>query len=205
MQRESVKVRDGRAYDHYFPKAKLETEVVKKGATVEDTMKLIPAVIRETAWQTRKFAHEVIKAPTVEETCRRAWDFVYGFIAYRKDQGGEQVRSPARSWHDRHNVDPETGEPMGVDCDCMSVFIVSCLYNCLYEVNPKAKIFFRITKYNSKHFEHIYPVVVLPNKKEIVIDCVVHNFNYEEPYTEKKDIQMDLEYLNGVTESQTQK
>ncbi len=202
MTRENVKVRPGYEFDHYFPRAKLITITKKKGATVADTLKLIPAVIRETAFHTQKFAHEVIKAETVEQTCKNLWDFVYNHIAYKKDEDGkEQVRSPARTWHDRHNVDPKTEEPMGVDCDCMSLFIGSVLYN----LNLPARIVFRITKYSKSYFEHIYPVLILPTGKEIIIDCVLHQFNKEEPYTEKKDTTMDLEYLNGVTDSSMNK
>lgn len=209
MTRENVKVRPGYEFDHYFPRAKLITITKKKGATVADTLKLIPAVIRETAFHTRKFAHEVIKADSVVETCRNVWEFVYNHIAYKKDEDGkEQVRSPARTWHDRHNFEvDEKGNfvkdafgnrvPMGVDCDCMSLFIVSVLYN----LNLPAKIVFRITKYTKSYFEHIYPVMILPNGREIIIDCVLHQFNQEEPYTEKQDTPMDLEYLNGVTDS----
>lgn len=197
MTRENVKVRPGYEFDHYFPRAKMITITKKQGATVADTLKLIPAVIRETAFHTRRFAHEVIKADTLEQTCRNIWEFVYNHIAYKKDEDGkEQVRSPARAWHDRHNIDPDTGEPMGVDCDCMTLFICSVLYN--LEIK---NVFFRITKYKKSYWEHIYPIVKLPNGKQITIDCVLHQFNQEEPYTEKQDTPMDLEYLNGVTDS----
>jgi hypothetical protein len=33
--------------------------------------------------------------------------------------------------------------------------------------------------------------------REIIIDCVTDFFNYEVPYSEKKDYPMDLQYLNG--------
>jgi hypothetical protein len=33
--------------------------------------------------------------------------------------------------------------------------------------------------------------------KEIMMDCVTDQFNYEVPYSEKKDYPMDLQYLNG--------
>jgi hypothetical protein len=128
MQRESIKVKPGFEYDHYFPKAKLITITKKKGATVADTMLLIPVVVRETLFHTKRFAEEVIKADTLEKTCRRLWEFVFTYIAYKKDGDNdsdvikEQVRSPARTWHDRHNTD-EYGNPMGVDCDCYSVFL----------------------------------------------------------------------------------
>lgn len=123
MQREAIKVKPGFEYDHYFPKAKLITITKKKGATVADTLLLIPVVVRETLFHTKRFANEVIKADTLEETCRRLWQFVYDHIAYKKDEDGkEQVRSPARTWHDRNNYDAD-GNPSGCDCDCYSVFL----------------------------------------------------------------------------------
>lgn len=202
-RREDIKVKPGFEYDHFFPKAKLISITKKKGATVADTLLLIPAVVRETLFHTKKFAKEVVQDDSVEQTCKNLWQFVYDYIAYKKDEDGkEQVRSPARTWHDRHNTD-ENGEPMGVDCDCMTVFIVSCLCNLGIE-----NIFFRIAKYPDEdktasqiNWSHIYPVVILPNGKQITIDCVVRKFNYEEPYLQKQDKIMDLEYLNGVTVS----
>ncbi|MFL5765955.1 MAG: hypothetical protein ACJ77K_18560 [Bacteroidia bacterium] len=194
-RREDIQVRDGFEYDHYFPKAKLITITKKKGATVADTLRLIPAVVRETLFHTKKFADEVIKDETLEQTCRNLWEFVTDHIAYKKDEDGkEQVRSPARAWHDRHNKDAE-GNPMGVDCDCYTVFISSVLSN----LNIKHKL--RITKYSENHFQHIYPIVPLENGSYITVDCVVREFDYEEPYTEKKDTNMDLEYLNGVPDT----
>lgn len=122
-RREDVKVKSGFEFDHYFPKARLITITKKKGATVADTLLLIPFVVRETLFHTKRFAEEVIKADTLEQTCRNAWQFVTDYIAYRKDEEGkEQVRSPARTWHDRHNFDQD-GNPMGCDCDCYSVFL----------------------------------------------------------------------------------
>lgn len=197
MTRENVTVKPGHQYDQYFPEAKVGRILKKRNAKVSDTLKLIPMIIRETAWQTRRFAHEVIKAETLEKTCSNLWHFVYDHIAYKKDETGkEQVRDAARIWHDRHNVDPVTGEPMGVDCDCMTTFICSVLYN--LEVN---NVYFRVTRYEEPHWEHIYPVIKLPGGKEIIIDCVLHHFNQEAKYTAKQDTAMDLEYLNGVTDS----
>lgn len=194
-RREDIKVKSGFEYDHYFPKAKLITITKKEGATVADTILLIPAVVSETLLHTKQFALEVIKADTLEETCNNLWQFVTDHIAYKKDEDGkEQVRSPARAWHDRHNTDAN-GEPMGVDCDCYTVFISSVLSN----LNIKHKL--RITKYKENYFQHIYPIVPLQNGSYITIDCVVRSFDYEEPYTEKKDTNMDLEYLNGVSDT----
>ncbi|PBQ32741.1 hypothetical protein CNR22_13470 [Sphingobacteriaceae bacterium] len=197
MTRENVKVKPGHEYDRYFPPAQVGTILKKRNAKVSDTLKLIPVIIRETAWQTKKFAQEVIKADTLEKTGSNLWHFVYDHIAYKKDETGkEQVRDAARIWHDRHNFDPQTGEPMGCDCDCMTTLICSVLYNL-----GVRNVYFRVTRYEEEHWEHIYPVIKQPNGKEIIMDCVLHEFNKEAKYTAKQDTPMDLEYLNGVSDS----
>lgn len=191
-RRDEVKVKSGVVYDPLFPKAMLTTITKKKGATVADTVRFIPQVVRETLFHTEKIAR-VLKRKTVYETCRAIWQFVYDHIAYKKDEDGkEQIRSPARAWHDRGNI-------QGVDCDCYTVFISSILSNL------KIRHILRITKYKEDHFQHIYPLVPLNNESYITIDCVVRNFDYEEPYSEKKDTKMDLEYLNGITDASNYK
>lgn len=37
------------------------------------------------------------------------------------------------------------------------------------------------------------------------MDCVVDAYNYEEPYSEKKDFTMELNYLDGVPEKSSRK
>ena len=177
------KIKSGEEYNHLFPKPLFLDPTIKKGATVNDTVRFIPQVVRETLFQTAKLA-PLLKGKNVYETCKNIWDFVYTHIAYKKDEEGkEQIRSPARGWHDRFH---------GIDCDCYTVFISSILSNL------KIKHKLRITKYSQDHFQHIYPIVPTPGGNYITVDCVVDRFNYEEPYTEKQDTTMELEYLNGV-------
>ncbi|HEX7414999.1 MAG TPA: hypothetical protein VF411_13225 [Bacteroidia bacterium] len=62
---------------------------------------------------------------------------------------------------------------------------------------------YRITKYKNKdHYQHIYPIVPTANGKYLTLDCVIENFNYEEPFTQKKDTNMKLTYLNGIEDTQ---
>jgi exonuclease VII large subunit len=122
----------------------------------------------------------------LSEICRRVWEFLYNHIQYKLDKRGvEQLRQPARSWEDRHT---------GIDCDCFSIFVSSILCNLGIEHK------FRITKYGGKpNFQHVY--VVVPNgTDEIIIDCVLSKFNYEKPYSEKKDFIMKptVNGLNGI-------
>ncbi len=185
---ESTKYRqisDGRKYDSLFPEVMLRDETVKRGATVADTVRFIPKVVHETLHHTRKLAR-LADSGDLYSTCRNIWNFVYNHIRYHKDEDGlEQIRSPARAWHDRFR---------GVDCDCYTVFISSVL------TNLKIPHLLRIAKYGGKDFRHIYPVVPDGNG-QITIDCVVDKFNYEEPYSEKQDTTMDLQYLNGFDDT----
>ena len=177
------KIKSGEEYDHLFPKPLFLDPTIKKGATVNDTVRFIPQVVKETLFQTAKLAR-LLKGHSVAESCKNIWDFVYTHIAYKKDEDGkEQIRSPARGWHDRFH---------GIDCDCYTVFISSILSNL------KIKHKLRITKYKQDHFQHIYPIVPTAGGNYITVDCVVDRFNYEEPYSEKKDTNMELEYLNGI-------
>jgi hypothetical protein len=88
------------------------------------------------------------------------------------DMGLEQLRTPARSWRDRKR---------GVDCDDFSIFCASVL-TC-----KGIPYKFRITKYDGKsYFQHIYCVATI-NGREVVIDPVIDRYDYEKPYSEKKD------------------
>ena len=174
-------IRPGYEYDYLFPPAKGNDKTVRRFATVNDTVSFIPKVVRDTLWHTEGIARR-LKGVNVYDTCKKIWQFVYDHIQYKKDRTGyEQVRSPARVWQDRSS---------GVDCDCYSVFISSIL------TNLGIRHVLRITKYSKNYFQHIYPVVP-HGSRHITIDCVTDRFDYEVPYSEKKDYSMDLQYLDG--------
>ena len=172
---------NGNEFDRLFPTSEGEYKTIRRNANVSDTVAFIPKVVHETLDQTKNIAR-LLNGKSVNETCLNIWHFVYQHINYKKDQDGyEQIRSPARAWRDRKQ---------GVDCDCYSTFISSIL------TNLEIPHLLRITKYHRNYYQHIYPVVKNGNK-EIIIDCVTDKFDYEVPYSEKKDYPMDLQYLNG--------
>ncbi|HTA27889.1 MAG TPA: hypothetical protein VK809_08875 [Bacteroidia bacterium] len=176
------KILDGQAFNILIPQAKLTDTTIKKGATLKDTIRFIPDAVKQCKWQTKKLA-EVLKGDSVIKTCENIWDFLYSHVRFHKDKEyKEQIRSPARSWHDRET---------GIDCDCYTIFISTLL------TNLGIPHTLRITKYSGPGFQHIYPIVPTGNGKYITIDCVTDKFNYEEPYTAKEDTPMDLEFLEG--------
>ncbi|HOZ86928.1 MAG TPA: hypothetical protein PL029_04170 [Bacteroidia bacterium] len=157
------------------------------GASVADTVKFIPEIVRRDSWHVRKYVDQELRGLTTYEACKKLWEFIYKHISYVKDERGiETVRSARRLIRDGKG-----------DCDCYTCFIDKCLYEL------KIPFINRITKYSSSSFQHIYPIVPIGSGKYIVMDCVVDNFNYEQPYTEKEDHPMDLQYLDGIDDTAT--
>lgn len=177
-----IKLKSLEPYRHLFPQALAVDTTIKKGAGVSDTVSFIPMVVKKCSWQVEKFVDAHLRGLSKYEACEKLWYFVKQHIAYKKDERGyEQVRSPRRLIHDA------TG-----DCDCFTTFIDTCLSVLnIQTIN-------RITKYKENYFQHIYPIVPVGIGDYITMDCVVDSFNYEEPYTEKKDYNMDLQFLDGI-------
>jgi hypothetical protein len=169
-------------YRALFPAARVVDKTVNMGATVSDTVAFIPQVVAKTSWQVEQFVKLELQGLNTFDACEKLWHFVKQHIRYKKDvRGLEQVRSARRLIHD------------GVgDCDCFTTFISTCL------AELKIPVVLRITKYAQDFFQHIYPIVPLGGGRYITMDCVVSRFNYEEPYTEKQDTKMELQFLDGI-------
>jgi len=169
-------VRPGHRFDKWFPKINKTDKIVMPNGLVEDTVKLMIGMVKKyhnDTYHLSKYLHD----KTLYKTLQNIWTWVYLHINYKPDTPGiEQLRRPARAWHDRHS---------GVDCDCYSIFIGSILYNLGIPFK------FRIAKYDGKsYFQHVYVVVPTKNKKEIIIDDVLDRFNQEKPTSEHKDSEL---------------
>ncbi len=175
---------DGAAYNCLFDPASGINESIKKGATLADTMKMLPSKVRDYKFQAQRIAAAMRNIDNkVGDTCYNIWKFLTDHIAYNPDQTGkEQVRSVRRLWSDRIG-----------DCDCFS-FFTSCVLSVLRIPHQ-----FRIASYDevSGSYGHVY-VVVPSGGKEITIDAVLPYFNREHPYVKIKNIDMDLEFLDGI-------
>jgi len=177
-------IKNGNEFNELFPEVKGEFKTIKKVANLDDTIHLMKEVVATTLEDTQALS-EMLEATTEKQTCSNIWNFCFNHLQYTKDEmGKEQVRRPARSWQDR---------TQGVDCDCMSVFIGSIL------TNLDIPFSFRLTKYDSTEFEHVY-IIAHTNHGILILDAVVHEFNREVQYSAKKDISMELQYLNGFDE-----
>lgn len=146
---------------------------------IRDTVPLIQQMVKRQLGQGKKLA-AALKGKTLEETLRNNWNFIFNHIQYKEDPtGSEEVRSLRRLVYD--------GEG---DCDCF----VSGLSNLLTNQGIDHKL--RVAKYKGD-WQHTY-IVVPKQTGYYTIDPVVHQFNYEVPFTDKKDFDMmALKSLDG--------
>ena len=160
-------------YEMYIPpKSELKKRdlIMIPDGSVEDTVELMKEVAKKYAADTKTLSKHLEK-PTIPQTLKRIFDFVYNYIQYVPDsRTTEQVRRPLRTLWDRKG-----------DCDCYSVLIGSILENLGIPYK------FRIAAYNGKsNYQHVY-VVVPYNGKMLVCDPVVDECFYEKPTSKHKD------------------
>ena len=173
-------IKDGKQFDKYFPKPEEQDRIIIEDGEVSQTVDLMKKVVWKYIDDTKKIA-PTLSRKNLELTCKNIWTFLYQHIQYRLDKNGlEQLRRPARSWHEREE---------GIDCDCFSIFASSILTNLGI---PHS---FRITKYNRDVYQHVY--VIVPNGKgNYIIDPVLSKADYEKPFSDKKDFPMSLEGID---------
>ncbi|GEM_PF-5690198 len=191
------KLKDGSRYDKLIPKAQGTYDIVTNNGNVQRTVSDMDKYCRETLEDTIKLA-PLLQGKTLPESLKNVFDFWFNHCQYKLDKDGvEELRRPRRAWHDGQILarNPQTEPQSGIDCDCFSISVGSCLMN--LGINFK----FRITKYNAG-WQHVYVVVPLPNdsKRYYVIDCVLNRFNEEKTYTDKFDHTMNSPktFLGGI-------
>lgn len=169
------------------PKPEGKNEVVKSSNAdpERDTVPMLMRNVKRQKWQGAKLA-QALKKSSRYETVKNIYDFIFDHIQYELDPpGSETVRSLRRMIADRKG-----------DCDCFASAIANLL------LNQNIPFAFRIAAYKgSSDYSHIY-IVVPKSGNDLsngyyTIDPVVHRFNYEVPFTTKKDFGMNLKSLDG--------
>ena len=189
-----AKIKDGKEYDHLFPAAQNKITLIRETVDIISVVDDIQIIVSETLYQTEKIA-PILQGRNLHETLYNVWKFGKDYFNYAEEDD-EQLREPAKSWQDRFT---------GIDCDCYTILCSSIL------CNLGIKHTYRLAKYSSDTFQHIY-IIVIHNELEsslirsnyIVLDCVKDSFNLEHPYTGKpKDIMNKLEVyrLSGIQQN----
>jgi len=171
-----------------------------KNGSLDRTLETILSVTKNFNFQVSKLA-EFLKADTLMQSCFNVWHFCVNNIKYKNDTYGyEEIRTPSRSWIDRHT---------GVDCDDFAIFCASLLMQMGYNPN------FAIVAFNNNaDFGHIYVVInsTLNNKpfnlndynggaitNGIVIDPVMKFIFNKHPLGITKAKIMNIQILGNIS------
>ncbi|RMH47260.1 MAG: transglutaminase domain-containing protein [Alphaproteobacteria bacterium] len=144
-----------------------KTLVERDQAEIKDILDAIFLGGRLAPEFTRELAPQ-LKRKTDMATLRAIWSFVRNNIRYRRDEGNvEVVKSPGKLLYDGYG-----------DCKSFTIIIGSLLDNLGYRWK------YRVAFYDPETPEqgHIYPVVVMPDGSEVILDAVHDTFNEEVPY-----------------------
>lgn len=159
----------------------MKSKLVFANGDTDDIVKVELETIKESSGQTRDFAKQFTAD---REGMRAIFDYVKNGIKYKEDPSGIQwVKTPARLYADKVG-----------DCKSFTIFIASILYN----LGLDYKI--RFSSYDrDKIVSHVYPIAIMLDGTEIIIDAVWGTFDNEKRYTFKKDYTMTQIYkLSGV-------
>lgn len=177
-------IKSGEEFEKFFDKPTGSVQTIKRDAKLSDTIEFLPKAIHLVVPQTRRIAKH-LERETQYQTCKSIWEWCYNHLQYKEDEKGkEQIKSPNVSFATRK---------IGIDCDDFTVIISSMLHNL------KINHLFKVVMYNEENgFQHIYPVAILSNGRQVPIDCVLDSFDFEVPYIDKIEKNMELEFLNGL-------
>lgn len=181
----------GEETEGLIPAPTWHEEIVKRNASVSETVAEMKKLIIQSAWQTKALAAKLL-GKDIYTTCGNVWEFLFSHILYKEDDTGkEQLRTPALSWYLRTK--------RGIDCDDFSIFASTILYNL------NIPHYLRIAKYRDKYgipkdyFQHVYVVVPMKDSNYITIDAVLDEYDAEKPTYETKDfLIMNNSNLNGI-------
>lgn len=145
--------------------------IIEYNGSVDKTVAHMHRIVAEHHRDTQRLAQK-LKGGTLRDTLRNIWNFVYTYIRYAPDSRlFEQLRRPLRTLHDQQG-----------DCDCYAILIGSLL------TNLNIPYSFRVAEYENRgFFQHVY-VVVPSGGGYTTVDPVVDRFDYEKPFTRKKDV-----------------
>jgi len=185
-------------FDKYFPVPKGTKKLVRRNASVHQTVHLMVDVVNNDYKLIEKASQEIFKRDTVEETAKNIFDWIYKHIKYNLEVG-EQLRNPATTYHLGQRLARKHYAEKGfynseysADCDDISIFIASILKNL------GIPYMFRIADYTGEGYSHVYALIPRKDKAPIIIDPVYHAYNREKEYIKEKTYDMNKNELSGV-------
>ena len=185
-------------FDKYFPLPKGNKEKIKRNASTEETVKLMVDIVNKDHKLIKEAAFKIFKKPTVEQTAKQIFEWIYKHIKYDLEIG-EQLRNPLTTYHlgqrlarQHYKEKGFYSKDLSADCDDISIFIASILKNL------NIPYLFRIADYSGGGYSHVYTLIPRKDKPPIIIDPVYHAFNAEKTYIKEKTFDMNKNALSGI-------
>jgi hypothetical protein len=181
-------IRRGSQYERLFPLGSPSKSVTMGAENAHATRRAMIKIVHNSLDETVQIARH-LQTGSLPSTLKNIYEFLYSHIKYANDSPGvEHLRSPLETWRDRKG-----------DCDDYSIFISSVL------VNLGIPHYMSMAKYGGKfNFQHIYIIVpksgtkIRDRKDYYAVDPVVHEFDHEEPFSEKDDLLVPKKGLRGL-------
>jgi len=182
-------IKDGKIYEPLIPK--VTGELVGSGDGETDySVREMSKLVKRYSWQMQKVAALLEKGSLIK-TCDAIHYFCYWHFQYKADTDTQRLRTPANSWRNRRD---------GIDCKSYSI-IASSLLTCMGISHYIRKV--KQPTFYADLWTHVYVIVPVDqvkgdiSKGYYVIDGTVAT-ERETIYTEKSDLYMKHEMLNGA-------
>lgn len=160
----------------YVPQPSFEVSTEFKSGDTDDIISVVLKVDKEAkqAATTRKLA-KLLETEDEYETCRRIYDNVKHNVKYVEDvTGHEIIKMPNALLYFKKG-----------DCKSFSVLITDLLRG-VHGGKIKVEYWFISQDYFDKTPKHVYPVCILSDGTEVVMDAVYHSFDKECTYWHKQ-------------------
>lgn len=185
-------------FDKYFQVPQGKKTVIKRNANVIETVNLMIDIVNKDHKLLQEASHKIFKRPTIEQTAKNIFDWIYRHIKYDLEVG-EQLRNPLTTYHlgqrlarKFHSENGYYSKDYSADCDDISIFVASILKNL------GIPYLFRIADYSGGGYSHVYTLIPRKDKAPIIIDPVYHKYDAEKKYVKEKTFNMNKDELSGI-------
>lgn len=170
--------------NRYMPQPEGWERTMYKNGDVQDIIEVILIADKLSPKFTKELAQQLRQGDDYD-TLHAIWHFVKQNVRYVRDKvGHEVIQLPGALWRGRRG-----------DCKSFSVFIGSLLKNLGYKYR------YRVAFYNPSEPDsgHIYPIVKLPDGRDVVLDAVHSRFDDEVRFWTAKDYYPGSGYSRKAT------
>ncbi len=164
--------------------------LVNDNATTEDIIIEVMDVVKKSDPKDILGFIQKNKITPTYEGLSKLWTWVKDNVEYEADEADDQAIQTANyTFYKKED---------GTDCKSFTVFMAKC-FECL---GLKYKVRFAGYTHSAGEITHVYPIAILPNGQNVIMDAVWNKFDKEKKISTKKDFIMSKIYrVSGASAS----